>query len=600
MFLPSGLSRLSCLPCLVLSALFLIAPFAYAQVGGVVGGVVTAGGQPLRDTVQRTAGRSTIRGRVLAVDGGAPIRRATVRLNSPEMRGEARTASTDTEGRYEFLLLPAGRYTINVSKAAYVTSGYGQTRPNGPGKPIPLLDNQVADNIDVRLLRGAVITGRVVDEFGEPVANTSVSAVRQNYFQGQRRLTPFGPQAQTNDIGEYRIFGLMPGQYYVSATAQAATIAMPTANGFDISGERSGFAPTFYPSSPDAATAQRLTVGAAQTLTGIDIALTSTRLASISGLALDSQGRPITNGGVTLARRGLGNATSGNWGGPARPDGTFTVPNVVPGEYIVRVNVPRPPPTPGAAVGGPPEVSVGVVVVNGDDVTGVRLLPITQVAVTGRILFDDTAAAQSVKPSMLRVTSGLLNPEDSLVGFAGGPPNSTLHDDFTFELKAFPGRIGLLAFAPALPGGPNGAGIWQIKAIRVNGVDVTDSGVEVGGQGLSGVEIELTNRAQQLSGTVTNMKGDALKDYTVAVFSQDRARWLSAVNRYSAVARASDDGTFKLTTLPPGEYYAIALDGIDMTDWQDPDTLEGFSRLATAFALTPGDSRTLELRMSAP
>jgi hypothetical protein len=131
-------------------------------------------------------------------------------------------------------------------------------------------------------------------------------------------------------------------------------------------------------------------------------------------------------------------------------------------------------------------------------------------------------------------------------------------------------------------------------------VDVTDSGVELGGQGLSGVEIELTNRAQQLSGTVTNTKGDALKDYTVAVFSQDRARWLSAVNRYSAVARSSDDGTFKLTTLPPGEYYAIALDGIDLTDWQDPDTLEGFSRLATAFALTPGDSRTLELRMSAP
>jgi hypothetical protein len=303
---------------------------------------------------------------------------------------------------------------------------------------------------------------------------------------------------------------------------------------------------------------------------------------------------------VTLARRGLGNATSGNWGGPVRPDGTFTVPNVVPGEYIVRVNVPRPPQTPGMAVGGPPEVSVGVVIVNGDDVTGVRLLPITQVALTGRVLFDDTAGAQSVKPSMLRVTVGLLNPDDSLVGFATGAPDSTVHEDFSFELKAFPGRIGLRAFAPALPGGPNVAGAWQLKAIRANGVDVTDSGLDLGGQGLSGVEIELTNRTQQLTGTVSDTKGDALKDYTVVAFSQDRARWLSPMNRYSAVGRPSNDGTFKLTTLPAGEYFAIALDGIDLTDWQDPDTLEAFSRLATAFVLTPGDTRTLDLRMSAP
>jgi hypothetical protein len=86
----------------------------------------------------------------------------------------------------------------------------------------------------------------------------------------------------------------------------------------------------------------------------------------------------------------------------------------------------------------------------------------------------------------------------------------------------------------------------------------------------------------------------------VLVFSQDRARWSSATNRYSAISRPSEDGTFKVTTLPPGEYYAIALDGIDLTDWQDPDTLDGLSRLATPFALTAGDTRKLDLRLSPP
>jgi hypothetical protein len=191
-----------------------------------------------------------------------------------------------------------------------------------------------------------------------------------------------------------------------------------------------------------------------------------------------------------------------------------------------------------------------------------------------------------------------LNPEDALAGFGGGVPDSTVHDDFTFELKTFPRRIGLLAFAPVLPGAPTAAAGWQVKSVRANGLDLTDSGIDLGSQGLSGVEIELTNRPQQVSGTVTDSKGAAAADYIVVAFAQDRARWLSPMNRYTAVARPAPDGTFKVTTLPPGEYYAVALDAIDLNDWQDPDSLEGLSRVATPFALTAGDTRTIELRLA--
>jgi hypothetical protein len=196
--------------------------------------------------------------------------------------------------------------------------------------------------------------------------------------------------------------------------------------------------------------------------------------------------------------------------------------------------------------------------------------------------------------------SQVINVEDSFGFPSGGVPDSTVHDDFTFELKTLPSHIALRAFAPTLPGGPNGAGGWQIKSIRANGADITDSGVDLGGQGLSGVEIEMTNRLQRLSGAVTNARGEPIKDYAVAVFPQDRARWIASLNRYFAVLRPSDDGTFKVQTLPPGEYYAIALEGIDLSDWADPDALEGLSRQATPFALTPGDNRTLELRLSTP
>ncbi len=571
-----------------------IPTFAQQIIGGVEGGVAQAGGPPARDA-RPTTGRSIIRGRVLASDGGQPMRRANIRITAAEVRG-ARTTLTDADGRYEFRDLPAGRYTINASKAAFVSWTYGQTRPNAPGKPLALLDGQTADNIDIHLPRGAVITGRIIDEFGEPAPNASVTPMRQQYFQGQRRLMAVGNRAQANDIGEYRIFGLAPGQYYVSAAVQAMTFAIPNGNVPELSGQSSGYAPTFYPATADASFAQKLTIGAAQTLTGIDIALTPVRLATVSGVAVDAQGRPLTGSGVFATLRGGAGTGVGLPGGPLRPDGSFTLPNLPPGEYVLRANAPRPPPAPGAAFTGAPEFSVAIVTVNGDDVTGVRLTPIVPVTISGRVSFDDAGAAQSINVSSVRITAQALNQDDVALGIGvlGGPP-SPLKEGFIFELKTAPGRIGL---RPMMTSAPGTSSVWQLKSVRMNGTDVTDSGLDVGSQGATGIEIEMTNRVQQLAGMVTDANGAAVKDYMVALFSQDRPRWTVPMNRYFALARPGDDGGFKVATLPAGEYYAIALDRIAPEDWQDPETLEALTRLATAFALTPGDTRTLSLRLS--
>ena len=86
------------------------------------------------------------------------------------------------------------------------------------------------------------------------------------------------------------------------------------------------------------------------------------------------------------------------------------------------------------------------------------------------------------------------------------------------------------------------------------------------------------------------------KDYTVALFSQDRAKW-KGTTRYFALGRPGDDGGFKVATLPPGDYYAIALDAIDASGWLEPTVLEGWTRVAATFTLTPGDTRALTLRL---
>src|SRR5205814_4996396 len=210
------------------------------------------GASPPRDTSQKT-GTARIRGRIVAADSGQPLRKAQVRASASDIR-ESRMTSTDADGRFELKELPAGRYTIAASKGSFVALQYGQRRPFAPGKPIELRDGETIDKVDFALPRGGIVTGHVVDEFGEPVADVSVAPMRYQYVQGRRRLVPNGRQGTTNDIGEFRIFGLPPGQYYLSATLRNGMMMMGESD------DRSGYAPTYYPGTPNVAEAQRINI----------------------------------------------------------------------------------------------------------------------------------------------------------------------------------------------------------------------------------------------------------------------------------------------------------------------------------------------------
>ena len=207
------------------------APPPSSPPGGVPGLPQT--GLPPRD-VQRRTGTSRLRGRVIAADTGLPLRRATVRAMAAELR-EAVTTLTGADGQYELKELPAGRYTVTAGKGAYPSLAYGQTRPLESGRPIDLGDN---DRVDLRLPRGGVITGVITDEFGEPVSDAQVMALPQQYVNGQRRLFPAGRSATSDNVGGFRVFGLMPGTYYLSVVQRAhMTIGAR-------SDDRTGYAPT--------------------------------------------------------------------------------------------------------------------------------------------------------------------------------------------------------------------------------------------------------------------------------------------------------------------------------------------------------------------
>ena len=241
-------------------------------------------GQPPNPNAPPAPGTSTVRGHVFAADSGQPLRKAQVRMTSGELR-ENRLATTDVDGRYEFKEVRAGRYTISANKGSYVGLSYGQQRPNDAPKPIAILDNQLVERMDFTLPRGGVITGRILDEFGEPMADVQVAAQQYQTVQGQRRLVPTGRQGSTNDIGEFRLFGISPGQYYLMATWRSTN---PMNNQ-----EKIAYAPMYYPGTDNAAQAQRVTLAAGQELSDIVMSLKPMRATRVSGTVVSSDGRPM-------------------------------------------------------------------------------------------------------------------------------------------------------------------------------------------------------------------------------------------------------------------------------------------------------------------
>src|SRR4029079_10777733 len=140
---------------------------------------------------------------------------------------------------------------------------------------------------------------------------------------------------------------------------------------------------------------------------------------------------------------------------------------------------------------------------------------------------------------------------------------------------------------------------WVLKSVRFNGEDVTDRGIDFKpGDEVNGIEIELTNKQTSITGSVTGENSQPAKDYTVVIFPADQQKWTLSQNRYIATSRPDQEGRFRIGNLPPGEYYAIAVDYVAQGEWRDPEWMARAAKKATKFTLDEGGSKTLDLKLS--
>lgn len=527
-------------------------------------------------------GTARVRGRVVAADTGAPLRRAQVRVSATEQRIN-RGVNTDADGRYELTELPAGRYNIFVTRNGYVPLQFGQRRPFETGRPLDLADGQEADKIDFALPRGAVIAGRITDELGEPLAGVRVAAMRYQYLpNGQRRLTPVGGGGlfggvATNDLGEFRLYSLMPGTYVVSASpAEAGAMMMTTPGGPAGPGaQNDGHGITYFPGTTNEDEAQAISVGLSD-VANASFAMVPQRTTRVSGIVRDSQGKPLSTS-LSL-RTQSGNGMSMRMLTSSGSDGRFSVGNIPPGEHYVEVS-PR---------AGSDESASVKIQADGQEITDLLVSLAPGETITGHVTFEGTAPA----PNSFRVMASSPDP--------GLPPPTRTFDNTQgiidergqFQIRGVYGR----AIFNAGPVGPGlGAPTWVIKSVTINGDNITDIPFDAASaRGDARIEIVVTDKQTTVSGMVKDARGQTITDYTAVIFPA-RLREGAMPARYTRVVRPDQQGRFQTRGLPPGEYLGVAVESLEQGGQWDPAFRRQIEPGSKRFTLVEGQTATVDL-----
>jgi len=534
---------------------------------------VTASAAQDRAPAANSLASAAIAGRVTSAESGAPLRGAQVRLRAAA-GGDTRLVTTDEGGRFEALNLFTGNWTVTVAKNGYITMRYGQRRSSDEGTPIGLKAGQGVV-IAMALQRAGAITGRVFDEFGEPLLGARIQAMRPRMVRGTRQLVAVGASDTTDDTGSFRVFGLAPGTYYVNAMLRGS------APDTDLAQNTLG-AMTYYPGTADVGEAQGIVVRAGEEL-NVAFQTAPVRSVRIAGVVLGANGAPAADAEVHLMRMDATQVgtTVGNFG-RSDPNGSFTIINVPPGPYLLLAS------RMGAPVARQEQLdvnrafeeAVNPVNVGMDDVTGITLAMTYGTTVHGTVVAETGTTLPSPLRLEITAASATASSRNSIViqiARTAGQPTA-------FDM---PGVFGPVTLGVDLPDGV------MLTAIEANGIDVTDRPIELRGNAPD-VRIVLSTRVTEVSGVVTSER-KPLANASVVVFPEDRGKW-TFPSRYVAFADTDSQGRFLIRRLPSGErYLAAVVDYLDDGDQFDQELLERLRDRATAFTLGEGERKTLNL-----
>ena len=509
--------------------------------------------------------QGVIRGRVIDDGSGEAVSGASVSLL---FAGGERIATADGEGRFEASGLAPGSYRVYATSAGYVEGRHGQRIPGEDGTSVDVNGGQATSGIVVRLRRAGVIAGRIFDASGEGLSGIEIELHARLYLAGGATWRPVA-FARTGEFGAFRLSDLEPADYRVKAHTggqrRSATTEPPTV-----------YAPTYFPQTMWPDEALSVTVSAGQELAGVDFALLAVETFDVNGVVVDP--------GHELGRTTVQYAPA-ETPGPGRTvavasDGTFRIPDLIPGEYVLRTIPPE--------LSIPPMAIPGVPVRVDDHQSGVELITRRGARLEGRII-GDRGRPLSFDLSTLRL--GLeMRPGDGSIFLTDLV--AAVRSDGAFSLggAVWPATLRV----SELPAG------WFVKTVRFSGRDITHDATAFGEGVRRGLEVVLTDepaRLTDVSGSVTDRRGNAVSNYMVVVFPADRDRWRQP-SPFVHGLRPNQDGRYRVQSLPPADYLAVAVTSLPQNAWADIQVIDQLWSQATPFQLEEGQQVTVNLQLS--
>jgi hypothetical protein len=643
-------------------------------------------------TTQQARGTGVIIGRVVDADSGQPIPGAIVQLNvTPAAPAQGQGASalvgssgavaivgngggtiqinqngpdnpqtrvlTDADGQFAFRDIAAGQCRFVVEAQGYSGGGYHQVQVDGPSEALDVAADQHVTDVALKMWKEAVITGRVLDEAGEPVVGVFVRVLRRTVVGGQTTVQLSGAGRETDDRGVYRSSGLRPGDYLVEVPTTRMTMPIaafdtvaqnqqgnPSAAGVTpvvvaggvasaesgqqvgnlllsnggiqsngdgmlapaatSDGRLSTYPTIFYPSASLSTRATAITLHSGEEKSGIDIQLALLPAFRISGVITDTDGRPAPSMALHLASLDDQNnvdtvpdevATS-----VSDPHGEFTILAVSAGQYLLTAL--RSPAGAGLRGGGaassgadsaPPAWAKASVSIADKDVTGLALTLRAGLNVAGHVVFD----GDSPRPTGPQLGRGIrLQPtgSGSQSGGRGGVASNTVA-----QINA----DGSFAMSGAMPGKYMilGAGWpvlkWKVKSINADGRDVSDLPIDLDSGDLLNVVVTFTDRPGALAGTVRRSTGEPDPSALVVGFPVDPHAWgSSGIHTFST--HVTSTGTYSVPSISPGEYSVAAISDALAQTWQSPDVLQRIAASAARVRVEDGAHATQDLTTS--
>jgi hypothetical protein len=482
------------------------------------------------------------------------------------------TATTNSSGRFSFTNLEAGTYHLFVVARGYAAQEYGQRTFLGPGSPITLNAGQAGREITISLMPTGAIAGRIFSETGQPAVNALVQVYRPS-FNPQGKTYQVAGATSADDRGEYRLYGIAPGRYYLSVGKQVETENPATS-----SNSARDYAFQLYPGVSELDQAVSIEVRPGSEIT-IDMKPRPRQGYAVRGSVIDPEtGRPPGKVNLTLILRTLVGPRSI----PVRKydpaTGIFEAQEVTAGSYTLQaqtqvLNDPSVAAAGEAAWAVFPTARVPITVVD-RDLEDVVLTLKRPIAVSGRVRVEGQPTA-----TQARVHLRPIGDRGRMTPVVDVQPDGTFRIFGLIEGDYF---VEFQHYAPGL----------YVKSIRFDGTDILTQPFRVSGSENGTIEIILHSGVARLEGIVMDARSQPVSSSSVLLLPEQRSR----TDLYTFV-QTDQNGRFQFSRLSPGGYKIFAWETVDTYSFYDPDFIRQFEQLGKRIDVAESSNGTVDIRV---